>query len=286
MNFIDLHIHTTASDGTDSPGDVVAKAKDAGLAAIAITDHDTLSGLAEAVAAGSRLGLEVVRGVELAVSTPLGEAHILGLWLPENATRLAPALEAIRRDRDARNRRMIEMFQRAGFDVTYEELLKEAAGESVGRVHMARLVTRKGICASPREAFAKYLGDDKGMYVPRVIPTPEEGFALLQSEGATTVFAHPMLFKSPADKIHTLVARFVDLGLDAIEAYHSDHDAKAVRRVESWAGRYGLALSGGSDYHGDARPGTHLGIGKGNLRIPHDLLENMRDLRQRKGLPV
>lgn len=286
MRLIDLHTHTTASDGTDSPADVVAGAVAAGLAAVAVTDHDTVSGLPEAVAAGDSLGLEVVPGCELAVSTPLGEAHIVGLWLPVNSPRFAEALAAIREKRDARNRETIVMFRRAGYDVTYEDLLREAGGESVGRMHMARLLTRKGICSSPHEAFSRFLADGKTMYVPRDIPSPEQGFALLQSEGAVVVFAHPMLLKAPVEKIENLVRSFKELGLDAIEAYHADHDAKAVRRAEQWAERYGLALSGGSDYHGAVRPGTRLGTGKGNLKIPYELLDNLRALRQRKRAPV
>lgn len=286
MRLIDLHTHTTASDGTDSPADLVAGARAAGLAAVAITDHDTVSGLPEAVAAGERLGMEVIPGCELAVSTPLGEAHVVGLWLPANAPRFTAALAAIREKRDERNKETIAMFRRAGYDVAYEDLLNEAGGESVGRVHMARLLVRKGICSSPHEAFSRFLADGKAMYVPREVPSPEQGFSLLHNEGATVVFAHPMLFRAPVEKIEALVRSFKELGLDAIEAYHADHDAKAVRRVEAWAGRYGLALSGGSDYHGAVRPGTRLGAGTGSLKIPYELLDTLRALRQKKGLPV
>lgn len=272
---VDLHTHTTASDGTDSPSVVVEKAAKAGLAAVAVTDHDTVAGLAEAVRAGERFGIAVVRGCELAVSSPYGEIHLLGLWLPEEMPRFSRFLEGIRQARDARNEEMAAKFKRAGFDVTYPELLAIAAGETVGRPHMARLLVQKGVCSSIRDAFDRFLGDGKAMYVPRVIPSPEEGLAMLRAEGAVTVFAHPMLLKAPLEAMERIVDFLAANGLDAMEAYHPEHDAKAVRRAESLARRYKLAVSGGSDYHGETRPDVAVGTGKGNLYVPFAIYERL-----------
>ena len=285
-DFVDLHTHSSASDGTDSPWDLAALAAGESLRAIALTDHDTVSGLAEAAAAGKSLGVEVVRGCELAVSSPHGEVHILGLWLPKAPVSLAAALENIRVARDARNREMVENFRRAGFDVTYEELLAVAAGESVGRPHMASLLVQKGICGSTREAFAKFLGDDKAMYVPRVLPTPEEGMAMLQAEKATTVLAHPMLLRATLPELDSLVGRLAAMGLDAVEAYYSEHDAAATRRAKKMAERHNLALSGGSDYHGAMRPEVKLGRVWNNGRVPGHILEDLLERRVRQGQPV
>lgn len=278
---VDLHTHTTASDGTDSPSVLVEKAAKAGLAAVAVTDHDTVSGLAEAVRAGETFGITVVRGCELAVSSPYGEIHLLGLWLPEDMSRLSRFLENIREARDDRNREMVEKFRRAGFDVTYPELLAIAKGETVGRPHMARLLVQKGVCSSVRDAFGRFLADDKEMYVPRAIPSPEEGLAVLREERAVTVFAHPMLLKAPPEAMERIVDSLAANGLDAIEAYHAEHDAKAVRRAESFARRYKLAVSGGSDYHGEARPDVALGIGKGNLYVPFSVYERLLEISRR-----
>lgn len=283
---VDLHTHTSVSDGSDSPAELVRKAANAGLAAVAVTDHETVAGLKEAVEAGVLHGIEVVRGCELAVSSPYGEAHILGLWLSSETQGLEEAFARIREARNARNQEMVERFRRAGYDVSYDELLGAARGESVGRPHMARLLVQKGVCASAREAFCRFLGDDKPMYAPRDVPTPAEGLALLKREGATTVFAHPMLLKAPPEGLALLIDDMVGEGLDAIEAYHPEHDARATRRALSFAKRYGLALSGGSDYHGDARPDTRLGTGKGDLRVSLDVLENLRAVRRRQGLPA
>lgn len=284
--YIDLHTHSSASDGTDSPGDLVALAAGEGLGAVALTDHDTVSGLAEACAAGKRLGVEVVRGCELAVSSPHGEVHILGLWLPEHPAALAAALASIRDARDARNREMVDNFRRAGFDVTYAELLAVAAGESVGRPHMARLLVQKGVCASTREAFAKFLGDDKAMYVPRALPAPEEGMALLRAEKATTILAHPMLLRATLPELDALVGTLAAMGLDGVEAYYPEHDAANTRRAKKLAERHNLALGGGSDYHGAVRPEVKLGRVWNNGRVPGHILEDLLERRARQGQPV
>lgn len=284
--YIDLHTHTSASDGTDSPEKLTALAAGDGLFAVAVTDHDTVFGLAEASAAGRKRGVAVVRGCEVAVSSPYGEVHLLGLWLPEHPASLERALGAIRIARDERNREMVEAFRRAGYDVSYPELLAVAAGESVGRPHMAKLLVMKGICASTREAFAKFLGDDKAMYVPRVLPTPAEGMAMLQAEGATTVFAHPMLTKAPLPDLENMMKHLASLGLDAVEVYHSEHDAAATRRAKRLAERFGLGLSGGSDYHGAVRPDVKLGRTWNNGRVPRALMDDLLERRVRQGLPL
>lgn len=282
--YIDLHTHSSASDGTDSPAALVARAAEEGLCAVAVTDHDTVSGLDEAAEAGTRLGVTVVRGCEVAVGSPYGEVHILGLWLPERPAALEAALAKIRAARDERNREMVEKFRRVGYAVSYAELLAVAAGESIGRPHMAKLLVQKGICASTREAFAKFLGDGKEMYVPRVLPSPEEGMALLRAEGAVTVFAHPMLLKAPLPELEKLVESLAAMGLDAMEAYYSEHDATATRRAKRLAERFGLGVSGGSDYHGTVRPDVRLGRVWNNARLPGSVLEALLERRARKAV--
>ncbi len=278
---VDLHTHTSASDGADSPAELVAKAKAAGLAAIAVTDHDTVSGLDEACAAGDELGLEVIRGVELAVSSPYGEIHLLGLWLPHDLPFLGPALEAVRAEREIRNRHMIANLCNAGIVVSYDELLQVAQGESVGRLHLARLLVAKGYCRSPQDAFATLLGEKGRAHIARALPTPEEGMHMLRAEGAVTVLAHPMLLEATSDQLARVVAELAGMGLDAIEAYHSEHNSPGVRRCISLASRHKLALSGGSDYHGKAKPDVALGKGRGKLRVPYALLETLRARRTR-----
>ena len=284
--FVDLHTHSAISDGTDSPGELIALAASASLTAVALTDHDTVFGLSEATDAGKIHGVTVVRGCEVAVASPYGEVHILGLWLPENPVILADGLEKIRVERDARNREMVEKFQRAGFDVSYQELLGVAAGESIGRPHMARLLVQKKICSSTREAFAKFLGDGKAMYVPRKLPSSSEAMELLQAEGATTVLAHPMLLRAPLPELEKVVKQLASLGLDGIEVYYSEHNAVAMRRAKKMADCHGLAYSGGSDYHGAVRPDVALGRVWNNARVPASVMEGLLERRVRQGLSV
>ncbi len=286
MRQIDLHTHSTASDGTDTPADLVRRAHEAGLAALALTDHDTLSGLAEAAETARGLGLECIRGLELAVSSPYGEVHLLGLWLPEATPILDKALQGIRRKRSERNREIVAKLKTAGYDISYDDVLEVAKGESVGRPHIAAVLVNKGYAATLKEIFATLLGDNGPMYVPRSMPTPEEGLALLQAEGATTAMAHPMLLKSPHTWLKAFVGRLAALGLDALEAYHSDQDDAATRRCLALADQHSLALCGGSDYHGASKPAIRLGRGRGNIRVPYEILEKLLARRKTKGLPL
>lgn len=281
---VDLHTHTTASDGTDSSAELIRKAAEIGLAAVAVTDHDTLSGLAEAVAAGERHGVEVVRGCEVAVASACGETHVLGLWMTNAASRFESALADFRAERHMRNERIITKLRLAGYDITYSEVLEAAGESSVGRPHIARLLVDKGVCSSTRDAFAQLLGDGKPMYEPRNLPDARRVLTELRKTGAVTVLAHPMLLAVPLGTLELTVAEFAEAGLDALEVFHSDHHAKAVRRAARLADRYGLAVSGGSDFHGSTRGDVALGAGRGNLRLPYSMLEELRMLYNKREL--
>ena len=283
---VDLHVHSTASDGTDDPADLVSMAARLGLAAIALTDHDTIAGLEEAEEAAARLQVGFIRGCELAASSEYGEVHILGLWLPRDMPVLTLALEEWRKRRDSRNALIVENLRRNGFPIEYREVEDVAKGESVGRLHIARALAGKGLVPSIQAAFDTLLGDDKPMHVPRELPTPKEVVQLLRSEGASVVFAHPMLLRAPMEWLNDCIADLCPFGLDAIEAYHSDHDQEDVRCCVRLAGKHGLALSGGSDYHGLARADVRLGAGAHGMKLPWHLVETLQKQRKRNGLPV
>ena len=178
MQFIDLHTHSQASDGTDSPGQLVRNAQIQGLAAVAVTDHDTVSGLGEAEAAARDLGLEFVRGCELSTSTELGEMHVLGLWLPRDLAPLQDRLQYLRRKRSERNVRIVEKLQGLGVEIELDEVLHEARGESVGRPHIAAVLVRKGYVKDVSEAFKEYLGYYGRAYLPKEVLQPEEAVLL------------------------------------------------------------------------------------------------------------
>ncbi len=285
--FVDLHTHTRASDGTDSPAGLVRRAAGLGLAAVAVTDHDTLAGVNEAEAAGRSLGVEVIRGCEISTRFGRGEVHVLGLWLPRDPARLEAVqagLAAVRERRVARNRRIADRLAALGLPVTYEAVRELAAGGVVGRPHFAALLCRQGVTATPREAFERYLGSGGAAYVPRELPEPAAAVALLAAAGATVSLAHPRLIRCAPEELDALVASLVPHGLNAIEAYHSEHSAADERACVGLAQRHGLLLTGGSDYHGEAKPGVELGRGKGGLRVTSAVLERLKTDRRARGL--
>lgn len=276
---IDLHTHTTASDGSDSPAEVVRKAAALSLAALAVTDHDTLAGLDEAAEEASVHGLELIRGCEISTRTAFGEIHLVGLWLPEEKSRLAPledVLDKARNARHVRNRLIAEKLAGMGLPVTYEDVCDIAGGEVVGRPHFAELLLRVGAVSNRRQAFDSYLKSGAAAYVPRRLPSPEEGVRALADTGALVSFAHPCLARMPREELEKLVASLVPLGLGAIEAYHSEHSSQDERYCVGLADRFHLSLTGGSDYHGSAKPNIRLGSGKGKLRVTIAILDLLK----------
>ncbi|WP_077072610.1 PHP domain-containing protein [Mailhella massiliensis] len=286
MTFIDLHTHSTASDGTDSPADLVRKAAQAHLAVLALTDHDTLAGLDEAEEEAKQRNIVFVRGCEISTATPWGEAHFLGLWIPEEpekTARLEAALEKVRMGRKERNLRIAEKLRALGLDVSYEAAEALAGGAVVGRPHFAALLCSMGVVKDRREAFRQYLGKDGLAYEPRRLMSPGEAVSLLKSTGAVVSMAHPRLLHAPVEELNHLVAGLKEQGLDALEAYHSEHDAGDVRLCVELAARYDLQLSGGSDYHGLAKPNIGLGRGKGGLRVGLGVYDELMRYRALQG---
>lgn len=286
MSCIDLHTHTLASDGTDSPAQLVRRAKDLGLAAVAITDHDTVAGLAEAEKQGQALGLEVICGCEISARGEDNEMHILGLWLPSDTTVLEQSLLRLREHRHERNVIIVAKLQALGLDISYEEVQAASQGEAVGRPHIAAVLLRKGFVQNWQEAFTRYLGYKGQAYVPKEILSPEQAVNLLAGMGATVSLAHPCLSVSSREAVENLVRNLKGFGLNAIEAYHSDHSQAEQRFCVDLATRYGLALTGGSDYHGTSKPRISLGSGYGGLRVPMFVLDSLKAQRRRLGLDV
>jgi predicted metal-dependent phosphoesterase TrpH len=289
MRLIDLHCHSTASDGSDEPAELVRKAVQAGLAALAVTDHDSLAGLDEAQQAAEETELEFIRGCEISARGESGEMHILGLWIPREHPNLK-AFEGVLRDlrdhRSARNQIMVERLRKLGCSLSYDEVLAEAGGESVGRPHIARVLMRKGYAKSAKEVFTRYLGSKCSAYEPKKVLQPEEAVELLLSVGATAALAHPKLIKASDAWLEAMVVRLKTCGLSAMEAYHSEHSEANTRFCAALAARHGLALCGGSDYHGRIKPSIALGTGRGGLRVPWSLLDQLKQLRREQGLPV
>ena len=242
--FVDLQTHTTASDGALAPALVVQAAKDAGLYAIAITDHDTVDGLAEANEAGERLGVRIVPGVELSTHFGDDELHLLGLHLADREPMRA-ALADLREGRIERARRIVETLNRHGIPVTMEAVLREAADGAVGRPHVARAMMAGGWVRDFREAFDKWLGWGKPAYMAKAHFDVADGIALVHRAGGLAVWAHPGDSASP-----TRVAKLAEVGLDGVEVLHPSHPPYLVQRLVETVDAAGLVPSGGSDWHG------------------------------------
>lgn len=279
---IDLHTHTTASDGTLTPRELVALAKKTKLTAVAVTDHDTMGGLAEALEAGRELDQEVIPGCELSVGEGKQSMHIVGLWLKPDSPKLADALEYVIRERGSRNHRIIAKLNELGVPLTYEEVA-DLAGGTVGRPHMAQALMKRGLVANVNEAFAKYIGNDGIAYVPRTRLSPAQALEVLRAEGATPVLAHPYLLRLPLSALEVRLRELMDLGLEGMEVYYTEHPNDIRRAYRGLADRLGLLVSGGSDFHGSVKPGIHLGRGKGDLYVDDELLDIMKKHRQERG---
>ena len=282
---IDLHTHTTASDGSLSPTELLALAKEVGLTAIGVTDHDTVAGLAEAKAAGLRQGVEVVPGCELSVGEGKQSMHILGLFLPDDPARLAKTLDFVISARMGRNQKIVDKLNELGVDITLDEIKAEAGG-TVGRPHFAKVLLKKGVVSSFQQAFDVWIGNEGKAYVPRTRLSPAQAFEVLAAEGATPVLAHPYILGLKPHELDARVAELKELGLEGIEAYYTEHSQSQTEQYKGLAKKHGLVITGGSDFHGAPKPLVALGTGRGSLRVPDQVLENLKAHRRAKGLPT
>lgn len=281
--FVDLHSHSTASDGTFAPAEVVRLAKDAGLAGLALTDHDTIAGLAEAAAEADRLGITFLPGIEISAVPPVpdGTLHILGYGIdPQNAV-----LQKMTRDlldaRDDRNPRIVARLRELGIDVTWEEALAQAQGGVLGRPHIAALLVRKGVVKTIKQAFDEYLGQGGKAYFDKERLAPRDALARIRQAGGLPVLAHPVQLRTTNDaQLERVLKDLVDLGLAGIEVIHSDHGPDEVAKYERLADRYNLLKTGGSDFHGTNKKDIYLGTAKGR-RIPREFLDRLLEARVR-----
>ena len=261
--FVDLHMHSTASDGSRAPGDVVREAKRIGLCAIALTDHDTLDGLAEAEAVGRELGIRVVRGVELSAVEGDVETHILGLHL-NDATELEAQLVALREMRRTRAQRIVAKLNDLGVRVEFASVLEQSAGGAIGRPHVARALIAEGWAVDFRDAFERYLGNGKPAYVSKDRLAVRDAIDLIHGAGGIAVLAHPS-----SGGTRERVEAFVRDGIDGVEVRHPSHSSEDIARLGALVEHFSLVPSGGSDWHG-ATDGPRL---LGMMRVPRAWLE-------------
>ncbi len=279
--YIDLHTHSCKSDGSMTPAELVRHAKASGLAAVALSDHDNCDGVAEAVAEGERIGIEVVPAIELSAISDT-ETHILGYYIDINNRHFLQRLEDARRVRVERLEQTCAALRDHGFDVTMEEAGKYAGSGVLCRAHFARLMADKGYVKSPKEAFDLWLGNGRPCCNNKQCFTDEECVQLIKEAGGLSFVAHLHLTRKPQDELEKFLIRLKGVGLDGVEGYYTEYTPQMQQDYQSMAKRLGLLISGGTDFHGTMKPHISIGTGLGNMKIPYSVLENIKKYRSHK----
>ena len=279
MKKIDLHIPTTASDGTFTPEEVVQEALRAGLAAVAITDHDTAVGYPRAAEEGLRCGVEVVPGIE--ISTKFRSAvHILGYYIDTASPALEEVLDWMHRDRDERNVKLCAKLRESGVDVDIERM-HARFGEIVGRPHFAEILIEHGLARDVQDAFERLLNKNMPFYIPRQHLPIERSIEIIRAAGGTPVLAHPFQYRLDDAQLRELIEHCMESGLEGIECRYSGYGPEKTAYLEALAEEYGLVKTGGSDFHGEIKKDIRLGDGKGGLEVPYAFLEALRERRRK-----
>jgi 3',5'-nucleoside bisphosphate phosphatase len=274
---IDLHTHTTHSDGSASPEELIGAARLNGARAVAITDHDTVGSFANARAASERLGIEFVPGIEISAEFSSGTMHILGYCVDETSAQLTDKLDELKQAREERNPQIATRLQSLGLDIGYDEVAQLVGNEIVGRPHFARLMVEKGYVASIQEAFDRFLKKGAAAYVEKARLSPADSIALIHAAGGVAVLAHPYQLRlSSFEQVDEMVAQLAEFGLDGIEAIYSRHSVAERAFYAEIAARHNLLVTGGSDYHGSYKPDIRLVTGLGDLEVPYALLEAVK----------
>jgi len=284
---VDLHIHTTASDGTLTPDQILSLARELELGAIAITDHDTLDGVIESIRLGIPPSFKFLTGVEISATPPPpfrcpGSFHILGYGVrPENPA-LNQTLFQLQDARKNRNPRIIQRLNRLGLELTLEEVKLIAGDGLLGRPHIARLMVKKGYARSINDAFDNYLGKGKPAYVDKFRIDTRQAIALISGAGGIPVLAHPYLLETESEKeLEDLVVMMKAMGLKGLEVYYPDHPPENTAQYAALAQKHGLLMTGGTDFHGSLKPEIQMGVGRGDFFVPYSIYEKLEQLLNR-----
>lgn len=280
MKICDLHTHSTGSDGSFTPTELVIAAKANGVAALALTDHNTAKGLPEFTAAGKAHGLITVPGCEFTTAWGKTELHVVGLFLPERSwPEVERQMDALRRAKHESNVLLIEKLRQRGCDITYEETAALTDADEFNRAHVARVLQAKGCVHSLDQAFDTLLKEGNGCYFPAKRPDVFERIRFIRSIGGVPVLAHPFQYRKNDEELRELIEHCMDHGLKGMECRYSGYGEEKVAYLEALAGEYGLVKTGGSDFHGDNKPHIQLGTGiEGELDVPYAWLEKLKEI--------
>jgi hypothetical protein len=276
-DLVDLHVHSTASDGQLPPREVVRHAAEVGLRAIALTDHDTVAGVPEALAAGREFNVEVIPGVEFSAEFDDGACHVLGYFIDHANAALLDLLAAAGAGRQERNAGILARLRELGIPITMEELTAHVTDGVLTRAHFAAALVARGVVDSWDEAFQKYLGRGGRAYVPRRRVTPVDAIRAVRGAGGLAALAHPRQLNRGADETDKWFERLAAAGLDAVETQSPDHTANYAERFRAAAQRLGLLEVGGTDWHGRADVNIHMGLGAGAMTVHYDLVQRLKD---------
>ena len=269
-----MHVHSTFSDGTNTPKQLAKIAKDAGLYAFSLTDHDTTEGLPFILEAAKQYNIKIIPGVELSTGylNLEQDVHILGYNIDYESEVFENHLKAFQQERIDRNKKMIRNLADDGIDISYEKMLELYPDAVITRAHFARYLMEMGYVKSVREGISEFLSKESKYYVKRTLITPADAVRIIKEAGGKAVLAHPLLYGLDDTELNILIKMLVNAGLDGIEAMYSLNSEADEKYVMSLARKYNLKISGGSDYHGSNKPDISIGKGKGNLKIPYELL--------------
>ena len=276
---IDLHTHSTVSDGSDAPGRIPELAAEAGCSAVALTDHDRLDGVDEARARAGQLGVTLVPGCELSCAFGASSAsmHVLVYFLEPGEGPLQDELLELQEGRDDRNRALAARLADLGLPITYEEMQDEAGGSGAGRPHAAAVLVRKGVVGSGKEAFDSWLGHGRPGYVQRRRLEPPEAVRLARESGSVTSVAHPLSLELSEPELEGAMGELAQLGRAGMECVYGRYSPEERQRLAGLARRLGLVVTGGSDHHGTYKPDLRVGVGRGDLDVPDQALEELAD---------
>lgn len=278
--YIDLHTHSNASDGSCTPAELFKLASENGLAAVALTDHDTVSGIPEFLETSRESSsCEAIPGVEISVDLVGNEVHIVGLFIDHECQSLLKLLTEIRGNRDSRNSVIIGKLQNMGYDITLKEVNDVAGGESVGRPHFAKILIGKGYFSEPQEVFDRCLKRGAAAYCPRKLPSPEEAIREIHNAGGLAFWAHAVYrLKNERYFVRRTIKKLIACGLDGVETYYSTFSPAQQKMMIEFASEFNLLKSGGSDFHGSNQPTISLGTGTdGTLRVPAEILIDIKE---------
>ncbi len=279
MNIVDLHVHSNKSDGSLSPTQLVDYAVEKGLSAFALTDHDTTDGIEEALNVAKGKNIEVIPGIEFSTEYEGQDIHIVGLYIDYKSDFFKRRLVNFVNGRMIRNKEMCRRLTEHGIPVTYEEMLAEFPDCVITRSHYARFMLNHGYVKSLKEAFERYIGDNRPCFVPRKKITPMRAVEIILKAGGFPILAHPLLYHMGKSRLEKLVALLKDMGLQGLEAVYCTYTASDEREMRALAAKYDLCISGGSDFHGSAKPGLDLATGYGKLFIPQEILDKINERR-------